>query len=104
MGLVPVAPSTVDAPAGVSLVTLFARELAVYTFPKASTATEFGPAPVVPSAEEPRAKEPGDALAAADDAAMAASAHDATRSAAIRRRFREGWPLIFASSVRRGPS
>jgi hypothetical protein len=33
MGLVPVAPSTVEAPAGVSLVTVFARELAVYTLP-----------------------------------------------------------------------
>ena len=54
IGVLPVVPKTDETPDAVIFVTLFARELAVYTPPKGSTTTEIGPAPVLPKTVEGR--------------------------------------------------
>ena len=74
MGPASVVPRIVDAPAGVIMLTLFAAELVVYTLPAESTATEFGPAPVVPNTDDARIPEGAGAATAA--AAPPTSAHE----------------------------
>ena len=57
------------------MLTLFAAELVVYTLPAESTATAFGPAPVVPNTDDARIPE-GAGAATAAAAAPPTSAHE----------------------------